>query len=153
MKPLSVIKQVLTRTCVLFTASVFAFSALLSAMDVAGKTKFFVDRLYILLLFAFIAALSSLIFSVSKLHTATKVAIHYIICFLDMYLCVFVIFFNTSGMKEHTDGYTAAQILVVSIMFTVAYAVVIAVCLIVSKASSKKHNVTYTKQFKELSDK
>ncbi len=152
MKLFSLIKKVLTTTCVLFTASVFAFSALLTMMDVAGESKFFVDRLYILLLFSFIAAFTSLIFSVKKLYTAIKVAIHYICCFLDMYLCVFVIFFNTSGMKERTDGYTGSQILVASVMFTVVYAVVIAVCLVVGKVSNKKHNVTYTKQFKELSE-
>ncbi len=152
MKLIPIIKKVLTTTCVVFTASVFAFSTLLSMMGVADDAKFFVDRLYILLLFAFIASLAALIFSVRKLHTAIKVVIHYIICFLDMYLCVFVIFFKTSGMEQHVEGYTPSQILVASVMFTVVYAVVIAVCLIVGKTSKKKHNVTYTKQFKELSE-
>lgn len=121
-------------------------------MGVADDAKFFVDRLYILLLFAFIASLAALIFSVRKLHTAIKVVIHYIICFLDMYLCVFVIFFKTSGMEQHVEGYTPSQILVASVMFTVVYAVVIAVCLIIGKVSNKKRSVTYTKQFKELSE-
>jgi len=125
---------------------------LLSAMGAADDSVFFVGRLYILLLFSFVAALASLIFSVRKLHTAINVVIHYIICFLDMYLCVFVIFFKTSGMEQHVDGYTPSQILVASVMFTLVYAVVIAVCLIIGKATKKKHNATYTKQFKELSE-
>ena len=144
------VKKVLTTTCVVFTASVFSFAALLSMMDVADGSAFFVDRLYILLLFAFIAAFSALIFSIRKLHTAIKVIVHYIICFLDMYLCVFVIFFKVSGMEQHVDGYTPSQIFVASVMFTVVYALVIAVCLIVGKATKKKKNQTYTKQFKEL---
>ncbi len=152
MKLFPLIKKVLTTTCVIFTASLFAFSALLSMMGVADDAKFFVDRLYILLLFAFIAAFSALIFSAKKLHAAIKVAVHYIICFLDMYLCVFVIFFKTSGMNQHVEGYTKPQILVASVMFTVTYAVVIAVCLIIGKVSNKKRSVTYTKQFKELSE-
>ena len=137
-------------TCVVFTASVFAFAALLSMMGAKDSSVFFVDRLYILLLFAFVASLAALVFSVNKLHTAIKVIVHYIICFLDMYLCVFVIFFKVSGMEQHVDGYTPSQIFVASVMFTVFYAIVIAVCLILCKATKKKKNQTYTKQFNEL---
>lgn len=144
------IKKVLTQTCCMFTVSVFLFVSFLAALGEVNTTKFTSSRLFILLLFSFIIALANRIFDIKKLHLAIKVVVHYIVCFLDMYLCVFVIFYRTSGMDQHTD-YTPAQILVASILFTVIYVVVITIKLIAEKIKSKKKtNVPYTKQFKEI---
>lgn len=149
MKFLKCVKKVVVFTCVLFTAMVFMFSALTAAMGMQN-VEYQTDRLAVLLLFAFVAALASLIFEIKKLHIAVKTAINFVICYADMYVCVFLIFFRISRKNEFSD-YTPAQILVASVFFIIAYAVVITIKLLADRAKKKKDTkLPYTKQFKEL---
>lgn len=153
MKIIEFIKQRLSVMCVLFTCFVFTFSLFLGVMGEASNGMFSIDRLAILLLFAFILSLANLVFKIKKLHVAVTVAIHFVLSYAGMYLCVFGIFYNTSGMSQHKD-YTVGQVLVASVVFAIIYVAVIALKLLIEKKLMvKKENKPYTKQFKSLEEK
>lgn len=152
MKLFDAVKRTLALACVIFTAVTLVFNVVLSLMGEAKNATITVGGLWVLFLFSAIAAIAALIFRAEKLHIAIRVAINFVVCYAAMYLCVFVIFFNTrDGMKENGNPYTAAQILVASVTFTVIYAIIIAIKLIAdAKKKKKSKTVPYTKQFKGM---
>lgn len=152
MKLLDAVKKTLATACVIFTAVTLIFNIVLSAMGETKNATITVGGLWVLFLFAMISAIAALIFRAEKLHVAIRIAINFVVCYAAMYLCVFVIFFNTrDGMKENGNPYTPAQILVATVIFTVIYAVVIAVKLIVdAKKKKSAKTAPYTKQFKGM---
>ena len=165
MKILSSVKKVINVTCLSFTLMMISFQGFLALAGIGDNGSKIsngqvLTRLLILLLFSFIIGAASLIFDIKKLHIALRIIADFIIDYAGMYLCVFVIFVEKSGMDLYgmegynSQSYTSASVVVATVVFIVIYAAVVAIKLITEHISAKrKKSVPYTRQFSELSDK
>ncbi len=152
MKFLDATKRTVALTGIIYTVISLLANLLLSAMGEAAKASITVGLLWILFLFSAVCATAALIFKAEKLHIAARIAINFVVCYAAMYLCFFVLFYNTrEGMKQNGNPYTPGQILVVSVLFAVVYAIIIAIKLIIdAKKKKKAKTVPYKKQFKGM---
>lgn len=117
------IRRIFTAGCVWMTAIslvFFAVAALINSTEHTFRTIGISFSQYLLiLLFSFLIAGAGLVFSLSRIHAALRILIHYAVV-----LTGFIVIFAVSG-NLRLD--TAAKIFVAIFIFTFFYAIVMAV--------------------------
>lgn len=139
MKIISKAKEVLLRTCAIFTAITFLM-CLLGTLLSGGKLATTLPALLGFFAFSFLLAILGEILRLKKLHLGLRIVLHFVGTIASFY----GIFVSIGSFSKKTSG-----VLVMLILFSLLYAIIAVTVLLIKRAKqgSKRDNAKYEAQF------
>ncbi len=134
------IKKTLVSACVIFTVITALYMLILQIMNISDESAAVeAGRVLLFFVFSLLLALANMLLSIKAIHTAVRYAAHYIIATFGFWTCLCL----------PNDKMDASDTLVGIVLFTVGYAIVMAIYAFIKSRLKKavKSEEKYEKQF------
>ena len=133
------IKKTLVSACVIFTVTTALYMLILQIMNISDESAAVeAGRVLLFFVFSLLLALANALLSIKSIHTALRYAAHYIIATFGFWTCFCL-----------PNSMDASKTLVGIVLFTVGYAIVMAIYAFIKSRLKKavKSEDKYEKQF------
>lgn len=134
------IKKTLVSACVIFTVTTALYMLILQIMNISDvSASVEAERVLLFFVFSLLLALANMLLSIKAIHAALRYAAHYIIATFGFWTCFCL----------PNDKMDASKTLVGIVLFTVGYAIVMAIYAFIKSRLKKavKSEDKYEKQF------
>lgn len=135
------IKKILNSSCIFFTVITALYMLIMQIINASEESACIeAERVLLFFIFSLLLSIANALFAIKAIHSALKYLLHYLISAFGFWTCFCI----------PTDM-NASRTLVGMVLFTVVYAIIMAVTRIftyrLNKAKNKEKNEKYEKQF------